>query len=98
MNDGMGNSVKCWENADYLNSSDQGREEEDAAATQERAPGGDGQGRRRIALLRRDQHDQEGLREGVENAATRVLCSKAREYDSQTFIQPCMWFLHDGTD
>ena len=48
----------------------EGRKEEDAAATQERAPGGDGQGRRRIALLWRNQHDQEGLREGVENAAT----------------------------
>ena len=29
---------------------------------------------------------------------SRVPWSKAREYDSRTFIQPCMWFLHDGTD
>ena len=27
----------------------------------------------------------------------RIPCSKAREWDSWTFIQLCMWFLHDGT-
>ena len=26
-----------------------------------------------------------------------VPCSKALELVSLTFIQPCMWFLHDGT-
>ena len=29
--------------------------------------------------------------------ANRVPCSKAREWDSRTFIHPFMWFLHDGT-
>ena len=28
---------------------------------------------------------------------TRSPCSKAREQDSWTFIQPCKQFLHDGT-
>ena len=28
--------------------------------------------------------------------STRVPYSKAREQDSPTFIQPCMWYLHDG--
>ena len=26
----------------------------------------------------------------------RVPCSKARQQDSQTFLQPCMWVLDDG--
>ena len=31
------------------------------------------------------------------NIQVRVPCSKSQEWDSWTFIQPCMWFLHDGT-
>ena len=36
-------------------------------------------------------------RQKVQSGCLRVSCSKAGEQDSRTFIQSCMWFLHDGT-